>query len=381
MRAMTPAPGNLVIVALSGGVDSAVAALLLLRAGCRVEALHMTNWEDAEPGCTAADDHAAARQVAAQLGIPLHHARFEREYRDQVFADFLAQYRAGRTPNPDIGCNRHIKFGAMLAHARRLGAHWLATGHYARVRHDPDPALLRAIDENKDQTYFLHAVEPAALRQVLFPLGGLAKQEVRRVAAEAGLANHARPDSTGICFIGERPFREFLGRFIHAEPGPILAADGRQLGEHAGLPYYTLGQRQGLNIGGQAGAAAAPWYVAAKDEARNALVVVQDPDHPLLLSRAVITHRPHWLGVAPEPGRGHWLARIRHRQPLVRCELAVAPGGGIEVRFARPVRAATPGQSVVIYDGERCAGGGEIDLALPAAVPPPAQWPAGAATA
>jgi tRNA-uridine 2-sulfurtransferase len=363
---MNPASGNLVVVALSGGVDSAVAALLLLRAGYRVEALHMTNWEEADGWCTAGDDHAAARQVASQLSIPLHHVRFEQEYRDRVFADFLAQYRAGRTPNPDIGCNRHIKFGAMLAHAQRLGADWLATGHYARVRHDPGPALLRAIDENKDQTYFLHAIEPEALRHVLFPLGMLPKQEVRRIAAEAGLANHARPDSTGICFIGERPFREFLARWVSAEPGPILSATGEQLGEHVGLPYYTLGQRQGLNIGGQAGAAAAPWYVAAKDPARNALVAVQDPGHPLLMSRAVITRRPRWLGAAPDPGRRDWLARIRHRQALVRCELAPAAGGGIEVRFARPVRAATPGQSVVLYEDERCAGGGEIDIALPA---------------
>jgi tRNA-specific 2-thiouridylase len=377
---MTPTPGKLVIVALSGGVDSAVAALLLLRAGYRVEALHMTNWEEPDPWCTAGDDHAAARQVAAQLGIPLHHVRFEQEYRDRVFSDFLAQYRAGRTPNPDIGCNRHIKFGTMLAHARRLGADWLATGHYARVRHGAEPALLRAVDDNKDQTYFLHAIEAAALRHVLFPLGLLPKREVRRIAAEAGLANHARPDSTGICFIGERPFREFLGRWISAEPGPILSASGQQLGQHAGLPYYTLGQRQGLNIGGQAGAVAAPWYVAAKDPARNALVVVQDPDHPLLLSRAVITRRLHWLGAAAEPGRGRWLARIRHRQPLVRCELAAAPGGGIEVRFARPVRAATPGQSVVLYEDDRCAGGGEIDVTLPAGQPPAATLP-GAATA
>ena len=377
---MTTASGNLAIVALSGGVDSAVAALLLLRAGYRVEALHMTNWEEADAWCTAGDDHAAARQGAEQLGIRLHHVRFEREYRDRVFADFLAQYRIGRTPNPDIGCNRHIKFGALLTHARRLGADWLATGHYARVQHVPEPALLRALDENKDQTYFLHAVETEALRHVLFPLGGLHKHEVRRLAAEAGLVNHARPDSTGICFIGERPFREFLGRWVDAEPGPILSAAGQQLGEHTGLPYYTLGQRQGLNIGGQAGAAEAPWYVAAKDPARNALVVVQDPDHPLLLSRAVIARRPHWLGAAPEYGGDSWLARIRHRQPLVRCELAPAAGGGIEVRFEQPVRAATPGQSVVLYREDRCAGGGEIDITLPAGEPADVAW-TGTATA
>lgn len=341
----------------------------------------MTNWEEADAWCTAGDDHAAARRSAEQLGIPLHHVRFEREYRDRVFADFLAQYRAGRTPNPDIGCNRHIKFGVMLNHARRLGADWLATGHYARVSHEgPQPALLRAVDENKDQTYFLHAIEAAALRHVLFPLGGLPKHEVRRIAAQAGLANHARPDSTGICFIGERPFREFLGRWLSAEPGPILSPAGQQLGEHVGLPYYTLGQRQGLNIGGQAGAAAAPWYVAAKDPARNALVVVQDPDHPLLLSRAVIARQPHWLGAPPASGRSDWLARIRHRQPLVRCEVAPAEGGGIEVRFARPVRAATPGQSVVLYEHERCAGGGEIDITVPAGASGEAVLP-GVATA
>jgi len=359
-----------VIVALSGGVDSAVAALCLLAANHPVEALHMTNWEDGDANCTAAEDLAQARLVASELGITLHHVRFEREYRERVFRDFLEQYASGRTPNPDIGCNRHIKFGVMLEHVRRLGATWLATGHYARVVHGSSPRLLKAADRNKDQTYFLHRVAGSALAHVLFPLGGLTKAEVRRMATDHGLPNHARRDSTGICFIGKRPFQSFLGSHLDAPPGPVLSLDGTILGEHQGLPGYTLGQRQGIGLGGRRGGQEAPWYVAAKDPERNALIVVQGHDHPALFSTGVIAGEVHWISGCP-PGLAagselHCEARIRHRQPLVPCTASLG-SSGLRVQFDQPQRAATPGQSVVLYAGEQCLGGGEIDRCLPLA--------------
>lgn len=355
-----------VIVALSGGVDSAVAALCLLRAGHAVEALHMTNWDDADEYCTAAADFADAQQIAADLDIALHHVNFAREYREQVFADFLSEYRAGRTPNPDVACNRHIKFGAFLHHAQRLGAEYIATGHYARVVHqDRRGHLYKAADTDKDQTYFLHSVESEALSRTLFPLGDLQKSEVRAVAREYGLANHDKADSTGICFIGERPFREFLAQHIAAEPGPILTIEGQTVGQHSGLPYYTLGQRHGLNIGGLASKAQAAWFVAAKDEDRNALIVVQGHDHPALLSSELDVGELHWINGSPEElsatGRVELHARLRHRQAEVACELSCVGNDAIlRLRFLIPQRAATPGQYAVFYSGEECLGGGVI---------------------
>ncbi|MEZ5561730.1 MAG: tRNA 2-thiouridine(34) synthase MnmA [Gammaproteobacteria bacterium] len=355
-----------VIVALSGGVDSAVAALCLLRAGHAVEALHMTNWDDADEYCTAAADFADARQVADDLGITLHHVNFAREYREQVFADFLSAYRAGRTPNPDVACNRHIKFGAFLHHAQRLGAGYIATGHYARVMHQGDKGFLyKAADADKDQTYFLHSVSSEALSRTLFPLGELQKDAVRAMAREYGLANHDKADSTGICFIGERPFREFLAQYVAAEPGPILTPEGLTVGEHSGLPYYTLGQRHGLHIGGQADRQQAPWFVAAKDPDRNALIVVQGHDHPALLRSELEVGELHWINDAPAglaaTGRVQLRTRLRHRQAEVSCELAcTGDPGTLQLRFTVPQRAATPGQYAVFYAGEECLGGGVI---------------------
>ncbi len=361
-----------VIVALSGGVDSAVAALCLLRAGYRVEALHMTNWDDANEYCTAGTDLADAHRVCADLGIHLHHVNFSREYRDEVFAGFLAELRAGRTPNPDVACNRHIKFGVFLQHAARLGADCIATGHYARVVHDPEPRLFRPADREKDQTYFLHAIDGSALARTLFPLGSIEKHEVRRLAREFGLANHAKRDSTGICFVGERPFREFLAGHVSALPGPILTLAGMQVGEHSGLPFYTLGQREGLKVGGRNDSLQAPWFVAAKDPARNALIVVQGGEHPSLLRQDLNAGDLRWLTGEPA-GLADGLdlhARIRHRHVPASCRVRRLPDGQVQVRFDRAQRSPAPGQYVVFYREDECLGGGvilEADAALTAA--------------
>ena len=353
-----------VIVALSGGVDSAVAALLLLRSGYHVSALHMTNWEEADGYCTAQQDLADARRVSAELDITLHHANFAAEYRARVFAGFLDGYAGHATPNPDVACNRYIKFGAFLEHARRLGADLIATGHYARRGPGPEPSLRRALDAEKDQTYFLHAIEPGALAVTLFPLGELHKSEVRTLAREAGLPIHAKRDSTGICFIGERPFSTFLGRYLPAEPGPIRTPEGIVLGQHRGLGFYTLGQRQGLGIGGHAGGTGGAWYVAGKDPRTNALVVVQDRQHPLLWRAGLRTRQVRWLPAEPAAlAREEPLActaRVRHRQPDTACVVTRSEAGGYDVRFARPQWAVTPGQHVVFYAGDTCLGGGVI---------------------
>lgn len=352
------------LVALSGGVDSAVAALRLVRAGRDVQALFMSNWDENDPYCTVARDFQDARAVASELRIPLHRVSFALEYRARVFAGFLEELAAGRTPNPDVLCNREIKFGLCLAYARRLGGSRLATGHYARLEDGAQgPELHRARDEAKDQTYFLHAVDPEQLRLVEFPLGDLEKDEVRRLAREAGLPVHDKPDSTGICFIGERPFREFLAAWVPPSPGPIETADGVRVGTHQGLAFYTLGQRSGLEVGGVHGHAEAPWYVARKDARRNTLVVVQQSDHPLLLTRQVRVARVNWLVPCP-PDPLVLDARIRHRQPLESARVAPLGHDEAQVEFARPQRAATPGQYAVFYDGTRCLGGGVIDATL-----------------
>lgn len=351
-----------VVVGLSGGVDSAVAALLLKRQGWEVSALFMKNWEedDTEAYCSAAEDLKEARAVADCLGIPLHTVNFAADYWDRVFEHFLAEYRAGRTPNPDVLCNREIKFRAFLDHALERGADCIATGHYARVVHEPSGTrLLRSADADKDQTYFLHMVGQAALARTLFPLGDRLKSQVRELARAAGLPNFQRKDSTGICFIGERRFTDFLKRYLPTNPGPILSTDGVELGRHQGLMYTTLGQRKGMGIGGTAEGKEAPWYVVAKDLRRNRLIVAQEHDHPWLLASALTAVELHWVrGVPPELPMT-CQARTRHRQPLQTCTV-MAAAEGCRVRFDRPQRAITPGQSVVFYQGEECLGGGII---------------------
>lgn len=352
-----------VIVALSGGVDSAVAALLLKEQGFDVHGLFMSNWDESEDDvwCTTAQDWQDARAVAARLGVPLHRVSFAVEYRTQVFEYFLREHRAGRTPNPDVLCNREIKFGAALEYARRLGAERFATGHYARLI----PGLRgielhKARDAAKDQSYFLHAVAPTELARTLMPLGELEKSAVRTLARNARLPVFDKPDSTGICFIGERPFREFLGRYLPQSPGPVESSDGERLGTHCGLAFYTLGQREGLKVGGRRGRAAGAWYVAAKDAARNALIVVQGRDHPLLLSSTLITGAWHWLG-EPAAGPLRCRVKVRYRQSDQPALLEPAADGSVRLSFAEPQRAVTPGQYAVAYEGDRCLGGAVIE--------------------
>jgi tRNA-specific 2-thiouridylase len=369
-----PKRAGTVIVGMSGGVDSAVAALLLRDAGYAVQGLFMSNWEDDDDAyCTTAADFQDARRVCETLGIVLHRASFAEQYRKRVFDLFLREYSAGRTPNPDVLCNREIKFGVCLDYMHRLGASWIATGHYARLRQTcAGPQLLKAADAAKDQSYFLHGVAAAALSRTLFPIGELRKAEVRKLAHAAGLPVYDKPDSTGICFIGERPFREFLSRYLRTEPGPIENERGMVLGEHRGLALYTLGQRSGLCIGGRAGSAAAPWYVADKDTRRNALIVVQDQDHPLLLSDAFDVEQMHWLdadGLGDGDGNLalECAVKTRYRQNDLGCTVRLHAGGqGVSgapiwrVNLSDPARAVTPGQYAVFYRGSHCLGGGVI---------------------
>jgi len=372
-----PNPPQRILVGLSGGVDSAVAALLLKRRGYRVEGLFMKNWEedDRDGYCSAEQDLADARAVAQRLDIPLHTVNFSAEYWERVFEHFLAEYAAGRTPNPDVLCNREIKFRAFLDHALALGADAIATGHYARIRRTgPAWALLKGSDPAKDQSYFLYLLGQEALGRAHFPLGELHKGEVRRLAAQAGLPNHAKRDSTGICFIGERHFRSFLERFLPAQPGPIRTADGKVIGEHRGLMYYTLGQRQGLGIGGVRGFPDRPWYVIAKDLDTNTLTVAQGHDHPALCRRALLADAPHWIaGTAPRlPLR--CAAKTRYRQAEQPCTVSREDDGTLRVVFDRAQWAITPGQAVVFYRGDECLGGGTIRGAFdPAAADDPAR--------
>ena len=351
-----------IVVGLSGGVDSAVAALLLAREGHDVVGVFMKNWEDDDTDvhCTSREDLIDAAAVADVIGIELEAVNFAEEYRERVFAHFLREYRAGRTPNPDVLCNSEIKFRAFLDHALALGADRIATGHYARVRRaGARVELLTAADASKDQSYFLHRLTQAQLAPVVFPLGALEKRRVREIAREAGLPVHAKRDSTGICFIGERPFREFLARYLPRTPGPMLTPDGREVGRHMGLAYYTLGQRQGLGLGGTRGRPQAPWFVAAKDLGRNALVVVQGHEHPMLHSTGIDAIEPHWIaGEAPSlPAR--LAAKTRYRLADAPCD--VAPTfDGLRARFDEPQFAPTPGQYLVLYDGDVCLGGAAI---------------------
>ena len=352
-----------VILGLSGGVDSAVAAILLKDAGADVHALHMTNWEDDDGYCTAAEDLQDARRVCEQLDIPLHHVNFAKQYRDQVFEYFLDEYRAGRTPNPDVLCNREIKFGVFRDYAKRLGGDLLATGHYARSGMvDGHGALFKGVDPDKDQSYFLHAVSADALAETVFPLGDLRKAEVRQIAHDAGLSVHDKKDSTGICFIGERPFRDFLSTYLPANPGPMKTPEGEDLGTHEGLMYYTLGQRQGLGIGGRRDRGEEPWYVVAKDVRNNILIVAQG-EHELLLSDWLVATEASWIGARPA-GLAEGLrcnAKIRYRQDDQDCVATPISESELEVRFDMSQKAVAPGQFVVFYDGDRCLGGAAID--------------------
>ena len=347
-----------VVVGMSGGVDSSVAALLLKREGHEVVGLFMKNWEDDDDDeyCSTRQDLIDAAAAADAIGIDLEAVNFAAEYKERVFADFLREYSAGRTPNPDVLCNAEIKFKAFLDHALRLGAESIATGHYARVARNGSFRLLKGRDGSKDQSYFLHRLTQAQLARVLFPIGELKKSEVRRIAREAGLPNHAKKDSTGICFIGERPFREFLNRYLPRTPGPMVDDEGRAVGRHIGLAFYTIGQRKGIGLGGPG----EPWYVAEKRLAANELVVVRGHDHPLLLKRTLRADEASWIaGQAPAAPSSH-SAKTRYRQSDAACVLRAPARGIIEVDFAAPQWAVTPGQSVVLYDGEECLGGGVI---------------------
>lgn len=374
-----------VMVGISGGVDSSVAALLLQQAGYEVEGLFMQNWEedDRSGPCTTDADRKDAVAVCGRLGIPFHARNFAAEYWDGVFEHFLAEYRAGRTPNPDVLCNREIKFKTFLDEARVLGADKIATGHYARVDCvDGRYRLLRAVDAAKDQSYFLHALGQRQLAATLFPLGGIEKPRVREMAREAALPTHAKKDSTGICFIGERDFRGFLSQYIPARPGEMRSPDGELIGQHQGVMYYTLGQRSGLGIGGRHGAGGEAWYVVGKDVASNVLYVAQGGENHWLYSRRLRSETPSWVDGAAPATRFRCTARTRYRQVDQACEVEVT-GDGLEVRFDTPQRAVTPGQSVVFYDGEVCLGGAVIAATdapygglLPAFVPsttPPAR--------
>lgn len=371
-----------VVVGLSGGVDSAVSAWLLKQQGYEVIGIFMKNWEDDDDSeyCSSRQDFLDAASVADVIGIDMEHVNFAAEYKDRVFAEFLREYQAGRTPNPDILCNAEIKFKAFLDHAMRLGADKIATGHYCRVRLNESTGkheLLKGLDPLKDQSYFLHRLNQDQLRNTLFPVGELPKTEVRRIAAEIGLPNAKKKDSTGICFIGERPFREFLNRYIQKEPGPIRDDQGRVVGQHVGLSFYTLGQRQGLGIGGvktqgaqKGGGEHAPWFVARKDVAHNTLWVVQGHDHPWLQSPQLQALDASWVA-GSAPALGSYGAKTRYRQADATCVLAPNGEGAFALAFNEPQWAVTPGQSAVLYDGEVCLGGGVIHAATATEAPLP----------
>lgn len=377
--------GRKVVVGLSGGVDSAVTAYLLKKQGYEVIGIFMKNWEDDDDSeyCSSNEDFIDAAAVADVLGIEIEHVNFASEYKDRVFAEFLREYQAGRTPNPDVLCNAEIKFKAFLDHAMRLGADKIATGHYARVRLNAESnqyELLKGLDASKDQSYFLHRLNQAQLSKTLFPVGELQKTEVRRIADDIGLPNAKKKDSTGICFIGERPFRDFLNRYIAKEPGPIKSPEGRVLGTHQGLSFYTLGQRQGLGIGGVKAKGAelkailakgqrgvgehTPWFVARKDMEENTLWVVQGHDHPWLQYHALIADNLSWVA-GHAPAAGAYNAKTRYRQADAPCQLTKieADTSTFELSFPQAQWAVTPGQSAVLYDGEVCLGGGIISAA------------------
>jgi len=355
-----------VIVGMSGGVDSSVAAWLLKQQGYQVEGLFMKNWDedDGTEYCTAMTDLADAQAVADHIGIKLHTASFAAEYWDRVFEHFLSEYKAGRTPNPDILCNKEVKFRAFLDYAITLGADCIATGHYTRQGPLDDDSgraqLLKGLDGNKDQSYFLHAVSGDRIARTLFPVGELEKPEVRRIAEAQGFVTHDKKDSTGICFIGERKFTDFLKQYLPAQPGNIETPEGHVIGRHQGLMYHTIGQRQGLGVGGLNGYSDEPWYVAEKDLTRNVLMAAQGKNHPLLFSRGLVSGPVDWVAAEAPSAQFRCMAKTRYRQPDQLCEVTVIDGG-VNVVFDAAQRAVTPGQSVVFYDGEICLGGGVIE--------------------
>jgi tRNA-specific 2-thiouridylase len=348
---------------MSGGVDSSVTALLLKQQGYEVIGLFMKNWEDDDDSeyCSSRQDLIDAVAVADTIGIPIEAVNFAKEYKDRVFSYFLREYEAGRTPNPDILCNSEIKFKAFLDHALRLGADAIATGHYAGVREqDGLFQLLKADDESKDQSYFLHRLNQAQLSKSMFPLDGILKSRVREIAREHNLSNHAKKDSTGICFIGERPFREFLTQYLPTKPGDMVTPEGNVVGQHIGLSFYTIGQRQGLGIGGSRETTGEPWFVAGKDMPKNRLIVVQGHAHPLLLNPQLDALDMHWIsGSAPDTARGY-AAKTRYRQQDAACRIALNATDAAHFTFDEAQWAVTPGQSVVVYDGKVCLGGGII---------------------
>ena len=353
-----------IVVGLSGGVDSSVAATLLLEQGYRVEGAFMKNWEDDDSAgyCPAEQDFQDAKSVCEQLGVSLQAVNFSKAYRDSVFSHFLKEYRAGRTPNPDILCNKEIKFKLFLEYALSRGAELIATGHYAQViKKNGRFQLLKAKDQNKDQSYFLYTLGQQQLSRTLFPLGELEKTEVRAIAKRNGLITHAKKDSTGICFIGERNFREFLSRYLPAQPGEMYTPEGMLIGQHAGLMYYTLGQRQGLGIGGRSGALEGkPWYVAGKDIVNNRLYVSQGL-HPMLYSSVLEANQLHWVAGEPVAPPFRCKAKIRYRQTEQACIITRIDNNNCQVIFDKPQQAATPGQSVVFYHGDECLGGAVIE--------------------
>ncbi|WP_163101835.1 tRNA 2-thiouridine(34) synthase MnmA [Peribacillus alkalitolerans] len=349
-----------VVVGMSGGVDSSVAALLLKQQGYDVVGIFMKNWDDTDENgvCTATEDFEDVIKVCNQIGIPYYAVNFEKQYWDKVFTYFLEEYKAGRTPNPDVMCNKEIKFKAFLEHALNLGADYLATGHYAQVVfRDGEYKMLRGIDENKDQTYFLNQLTQDQLEKVMFPLGGIDKSKVREIAKEAGLATAAKKDSTGICFIGERNFKEFLSNYLPAQPGNMETLDGEVKGKHDGLMYYTIGQRQGLGIGGSGD----PWFVVGKDLKKNVLYVEQGFENEKLYSDSIKAVDISWVGKVPQDGELTCTAKFRYRQADNAVTVKLLPNGEAQVIFDEPIRAVTPGQAVVFYNGDECLGGGTID--------------------
>jgi len=356
-----------VVVGLSGGVDSSVAAYLLKQQGYDVIGVFMKNWEedDTDDYCAAAEDMADAKAVADKLEIPFKTINFAAEYWDRVFEYFLAEYQAGRTPNPDIMCNKEIKFKAFLDYATLLGADYIATGHYARVRqHDGRFDMLRGVDDNKDQSYFLYTLGQQQLSRALFPVGELHKTEVRKIAEQQGFVTAKKKDSTGICFIGERKFKDFLQKYLPAQPGDIEDENGNVIGRHSGLMYHTLGQRKGIGIGGLKNAKDEPWYAAKKDLERNVLIAVQGHDHPLLMSDGLIASQLHWVDIEQIKPNFKCTAKTRYRQKDEACAVELLENGSARVVFDKKQRAITPGQSVVFYQNEICLGGGIIDEAL-----------------